>query len=103
MPYNAYNPVTIRLIEMAVLEGWARPEVLQYMPGPIEVQGNRRAIMADRNDRKVVLIFMIGGLTYGEIAGIRELGRRLNVEFVIGHTNPLDSKRMLGTIIESSS
>lgn len=101
-PYNAYVPLTNRLVEMAVRNGWTKDDGINGLPGPRFLKGNPSNLVCRSDRRKVILVYGIGGFTYGEIAGIRKTAETFNVEILICVTNIVDCKRLLQSIVEKS-
>lgn len=100
VPYSMYVPLTTRLIELALREKWARMDLVEKLHGgETIVDGDRENVAASPTKKKVVLVYVVGGLTYGEIAGIRELSKKLNTEILVAVTNIVDYNRMLSPLI----
>jgi len=96
-PYAGYCPLTIRLVEqLQIAGGWkAIKSSLDLLPGPFRDFDQPNTLEAKK---KVVLIFFIGGVTYGEIAALRYLNRRMTnagVEYVIGTTHIINGNGFL--------
>lgn len=52
------------------------------------------------NPKPVCLVYFVGGVTYGEIAALRLLGRLFRKEMVIATTEILNGETMLKALIE---
>jgi len=52
------------------------------------------------SDRKIkpVVVFAVGGITYGEIAAIRILGKKFNKELLIVTTNMISYRKIISNL-----
>ena len=104
--HSVYAPLSVRLVMQVDNPGWRNiRDVLDLLPGPsfedtqqLGVQGVARDRVADK---KVVLVFFVGGVTMAEIAALRFLSQQeeSNVEYLIGTTSIITGN----TFIESLS
>lgn len=97
------------MVEQAVLrQGWTGLEdVLRHLPGknferiePKSAKGKGTTAGVPDLASKVVLVYVIGGVTYSEIAALRFLGKKKGYRFIIATTAILNGKRMLNSFIE---
>lgn len=98
-----------RLVEQAIhRQGWGGLEdVLRHLPGHnFERQEARSAKggksnPADLAAAKVVLVYLIGGVTYSEIAALRFLGQQKGYKIIIATTALINGHRMLKSFVET--
>jgi hypothetical protein len=50
--------------------------------------------------KPVVLVYFIGGVTYGEVAALRLLGKMFKREMVVATTEIINSDSMLRSLVE---
>lgn len=50
---------------------------LKYLPGPTIY--DEKLVVSPESKRNIVLIYMIGGVTFGEIAAFRFLGKKYSI------------------------
>ena len=113
---GGYCPLSLKIVEKAVEGKWNTIiDVLKKLPGPTKYPENESEINNPQNDKNIILLVFIGGITYSEIEGIRYLNRKFNqeykqgkrkkVQFIILTTGILNSEKIfssLGKEIHSS-
>lgn len=100
-PYISYTPLSTKLLELALKNGWNSQEMYS-IPGPMETYGNLYTFATAGPSplpRKTVLYYMVGGLTYSEVACLRKVAHKNNVDLVIATTDMISSKDFLKTFI----
>lgn len=75
--FNAFCPITIRLIEAVTKKGWSIiKDELKKLPGAFDYPLSERNILKPiKNKINFILLVFIGGITYAEIAAIRYLNK----------------------------
>ena len=98
--YNGFCPIIIRLLERLVEKGWGSiKDILKEIPGKDEYPNEETEIISQKTEKQFILLVFIGGLTYGELAGIRYLNKKLrNKKFIILTTNMINSKKMFDSL-----
>lgn len=101
--YAGYAPLSVRLVETLYKTGWRAPTVMSlpgdYYSGVYPVEDG------DQEPRKpIVLLFFVGGVTFGEIAAVRYLNHIEGAEreYVIATTHLINSASFLKTLMTSS-
>ena len=103
---NGYCPLSLKIIEKAVKGQWNTIiENLKKIPGATSYPENESVISNPVNDKNIILIAFVGGVTYTEIEAIRLLnrvfkeeylqGKRKQTQFIILTTSILNSKKVL--------
>lgn len=102
-PYNTYMPLSVKLLEMAIKDGWHNQEIFS-VPGPLETYGDLYNISASPNPaaRKKILYYMVGGLTFSEVAGLRRVAKSYDIDLIIATTDMISSQDFLKTFISST-
>jgi len=78
----SYAPLSVRIVERAVLSGWSGgfADALRLLPGAAEElsqdTGSAKSGDASTRIRKTVVVFFIGGVTYLEVAALRHLSEK---------------------------
>ena len=98
--YSGFCPIIIRLLEKLVEKGWGSiKDILKDIPGDLESPNDESEIISQKTDKQFILLVFIGGLTYGELAGIRYLNKKLrNRKFIILTTNMINSKKLFSSL-----
>jgi hypothetical protein len=97
-----YAPLSVRIVESAIKVSWnAVQEALRQLPGPFqeisqnkESQNDERstktgtATRLDNNsfgpeERKVMLVYFVGGVTFMEIAALRHISRQYDCKYFL--------------------
>ena len=109
--YAGYAPLSIRLIQCALKEGWnSMQNHMSQLPGrqfellqtnndsglPIEIPdapGPTQAVDA----RKVVMIVFVGGVTYAEVSALRYMSKHglVDCDFVVATTSMINGSTLL--------
>ena len=94
--YNGFCPIFLRLIEKMVEKGWGNiKDILKELSGDFIYPPDESEIVSNKSDKQFILLVFIGGITYGELAGIRYLNSKLrNKKFIIITTNMINSKKI---------
>ena len=100
LPYDQYVPLSYKLFETAVTDGWRNPLIRTLVPGHTEIHGNVENAIASLTKKKVILLYMIGGITYSEVAYMRDLAERINIELIIATTNIIKSTDVIGEFMQ---
>ena len=97
--YGGYSPITIKLIENCVKNGWNNIKyTLNDLPGETFFPENEKEILNVKEKSFILLVF-IGGITYGEIASIRYLNKELKyIKFIILTTHVITNKRLIESL-----
>ena len=99
-PYNAYTPLTVRILENAFRQTWTSGDLVDKVPGYTATFGDSRYAAGTKAARKVVVLYMVGGITYAEISCMRHLAKQYNIELLIAATNIVNYKRMLEPFLQ---
>ena len=99
--YNGFCPIIIRLLEKLTEKGWGNiKDVLKELPGgEFSMPPEETEIISPKNENQFILLVFIGGITYGELAGIRYLNKKLrNKKFIILTTNMINRKKLVNSL-----
>lgn len=98
--FNGFCPIIIRLLEKMVEKGWGSiKDILKEIPGDFIFPNDESEIISQKAEKSFILLVFIGGLTYGELAGIRYLNKKMrNKKFIILTTNMINSKKMFDSL-----
>jgi len=96
--YSGYAPISVRLIERAILKGWKNIEdVLNKLPGEYDYPKEEKK--SDMNAPKVYLVVYIGGITYGELSAIRYLNNLMkNRKIIVLTTHMINYKKIFNSL-----
>lgn len=110
--YNGYSPLSVKFIEnFLIAQGFGKlGDMLKQLPGAHDSTGNDSEFfvpkvpgtgpsMADQGRKKRILIYFIGGITYGEIAAIRFLNNIFkDKKFIIATTQIINGDACVGML-----
>ena len=99
--YNGFCPIIIRLLEKLTEKGWGNiKDVLKELPGgEFSMPPEETEIISPKNENQFILLVFIGGITYGELAGVRYLNKKLrNKKFIILTTNMINRKKLVNSL-----
>jgi len=115
--YSGYAPLSCRLVEYAMQNGWkAHDELLKILPGPKfdYTQGwDANGVPVSRTTAgdalvrspghqgasKTIAVFFVGGVTYAEVSALRFLGRRNGVNIVVLTTQIMNGSSVLESFL----
>ncbi|KRX00270.1 Sec1-like protein [Pseudocohnilembus persalinus] len=98
--YLAYAPITSRLVEQTFsIDNWKKiTRELELIPGPTLFNDHRVEV---GKKKTMIVVYFIGGVTYGEIATLRWMGQRYNKEIIIATTHIINGKKFFDDIVSS--
>lgn len=111
--YSGYAPLSVRLAQFLTKPGWRTIEdCLDILPGPkVEIsqeipvglkkkRGSVSSLQSD--DKKVILVFCLGGITFAEIAALRFLSHQDEspAEYIIATTKIIRGNSFLQSLME---
>jgi len=92
--HSVYGPLSIKLVMQVETPGWRNiRDVLDLLPGPsfedTQQLGGQSSGRKKMGDKKVVLVFFVGGVTMAEIAALRFLSQQeeSNTDYIIATTS----------------
>jgi len=95
--YFGYCPILVRLIEQLFKrDGWLPiKNALDCLPGPLFYDDKKANSFNDPNTKNTILVYIIGGVTYGEIAAFRYLAKKYNKEIIVASTSIITGERLI--------
>lgn len=96
--FGGFCPISIRLIENVIKDGWGSiKDVMTKIPGVTEYPNDESEILRPYNDRNIILLVFVGGVTYAEIAAIRYLNNLpgTKYKFIIMTTSIINPKSFI--------
>ena len=99
--YNGYAPMIIRLVEKSISQGgWnSIKDILKKIPGETNFPSDETDIYSTSVDKQFILLVFIGGITYGELAGIRLLNKKnRNKKFIVLTTGMINNKKIFNSL-----
>ena len=94
--YNGFCPILIKLLERLVEKGWGSiKDVLKELSTDNSYPPDESEITSTKSEKQFILLIFVGGITYGELAGIRYLNRKLrNKKFIVITTSMINTKKI---------
>lgn len=98
--FNAFCPITIRLIEECINKGWTNiKEELKKLPGSFDYPLSEKEIIKPKKNKNYIIVVFIGGITYAEIAAIRFLNKtKRDHKFFILTTHITSGKKIIDSL-----
>ena len=98
--YIGYAPIILRLVEKGVSQGWCSiKDVLKKIPGDSNFPTDESDMINNTVDKQFILLIFIGGITYGELAGIRLMNKKnRNKKFIVITTGIINSKKIFESL-----
>ena len=100
--YSGYSPITIRLIEKAITQGWLTiKDLLKKIPGDTDFPADESEIFGASLNKQFILLVYIGGITFGELAAVRYLNKKnRNKKFIVLTTGMINYKNIFDALKE---
>ena len=98
--YNGFCPIFLKLLERLVEKGWGSiKDILKELSNEFIYPSDESEIISTKSEKQFILLVFIGGITYGELAGIRYLNSKLrNKKFIIITTNMINTKKIFNQL-----
>jgi len=102
--YFGFCPIMVRLVEQLFKrDGWtAIKGALEALPGPLFYDEKKANAFNDPNTRNTIMVYIIGGVTYGEIAAFRYLSKKYNKEIIVASTAIITGERLISGFADKS-
>ena len=103
--HSVYGPLSVRLVMNCEAPGWRNiRDVLDMLPGPsfedTQQVGKHQAGRNNKDQKKTILVFFVGGATMAEVAALRFLTQQeeSNVEYIVATTNIITGTSFLESL-----
>ena len=99
--YSGYCPIIIRLIEKALSKGWNNiKDVLNKIPGEFNYPEDESEMIENNpTNKKFILLVFVGGITYGELAAIRYLNKKMeDKKFIVLTSCMINNKKIFNSL-----
>ena len=96
--HTMYAPLSVKIVQHTENSGWNKiKDILDLLPGPTFEESQE---MLYERDRKIVLVYFIGGVTMAEIAALRFLSKQedSNVKYIIFTTSIITGDRLIRSL-----
>jgi len=102
--YDGYCSILVRLVEQVFKkDGWKAIEnTLNMLNGPLIIDDKKLNTFSKSGTKQVILVYIVGGLTYGEIATLRWLGKQYNKEILIATTSIINGDKLINSFKEKA-
>lgn len=103
--YEGYAPILVRLIEFLFKkDGWNTiKSSLDALNAPTIYDEKKGNAFSNTTQRNVILVYIIGGVTYGELSAIRYIGKKYNKEIIVATTGVITGDRLVSSFFEKYS
>ncbi|KAL4464744.1 hypothetical protein ABPG74_011305 [Tetrahymena malaccensis] len=99
--FSGYCPLTVRLVEHALKrQSWKHiAEYIKNVPGKQDFPEPSK--YSKLQNKSAILVYFIGGVTYGEISAIRLLSKITRREIVVATTHITNSKKLIQSVMKN--
>ena len=99
---GAYIPLSVAAISSVVSNGgWGTIEnSIKSWEGASFTEYQFRSLRKERLEKRVILVYFIGGVTYSEVSALRFIEQKLGCHFIIATTDVVNWKRLLDSFME---
>ncbi|KAL4508086.1 hypothetical protein ABPG72_021459 [Tetrahymena utriculariae] len=99
--FSGYCPLTVRLVEHALKrQTWKHiAEYIKNVPGKQDFPEPSK--YSKLQNKSAILVYFIGGVTYGEISAIRLLSKITKREIVVATTHITNSKKLIQSVMKN--
>lgn len=104
-PYLGYTPLLVRLLEIIIRGEWFNPKSIKEDNLPFHSLGDSRDIIyrvvkkPECTTLPKIILYAIGGLTYGEIGAMREMAKITGIELLICTTKVLTTGNFIDVFL----
>lgn len=94
--YSGYCPILTKIIELGIKSSLKQTKILDLLPGQIKEMDSKKNL----NDKKLIFVFIIGGITMSEISTIRFLSKKLNRDIIILTTSIINGDKFIESFLD---
>ncbi|CAD8053048.1 unnamed protein product [Paramecium sonneborni] len=99
--YSGHCPLLARLTEKVFDKGsWKPFKTQMQLINGFQYEPERPIKLNIPGKKPIVIIYVLGGITYGEIASLRLLGKQFNKEVIICTTNMTNGTKLISSLRE---
>lgn len=98
---DAYIPLMVQLLTMTMTDGWNQTKLSKLLGPDIPVNSTPNITKLDNRIKKAILIVFIGGITFSEIASIRQFSQNNNFRIIILTSHILNREEFLKSFSET--
>ncbi|CAK85174.1 unnamed protein product (macronuclear) [Paramecium tetraurelia] len=99
--YGGHYPLIARLTEKIFeKESWKPFKAQMQLINGFQLEPDRPARLNVPGKKPIVIVYMLGGVTYGEIAALRLLGKQFNKEIIICTTSLTNGTKLIQSLRE---
>lgn len=85
---------------MTINDAWENPKY-ELLKGKTTIVNNTQSNYAKSSKQKLYFVFVVGGITYGEIHSLRQLSRKLGQRIIICSTRVTGGKGIVSECFEA--
>lgn len=98
---DAYLPLIVQILSLNISEGWNKTKLQKSLGPDIPISSTPNPPKLDSRIKKAVLVCFIGGVSFAEIAALRQFAQNHNFRLVILTTNVLNREEFLKSFSET--
>ncbi|CAD8139366.1 unnamed protein product [Paramecium octaurelia] len=99
--YGGHYPLMARLTEKIFdKESWKPFKAQMQLINGFQLEPDRPVRLNVPGKKPIVIVYILGGVTYGEIAALRLLGKQFNKEIIVCTTNITNGTKLISSLRE---
>lgn len=98
---DAFTPVACQIISQTVSDGWSTPRLQKVFGSEIPITSTPNPAKPDNRIKKALLIAFIGGVTFAEIAALRQFAQNSNFRLIVVTSHILNREEFLKSFVEN--
>uniref|UniRef100_A0AC34QA90 Uncharacterized protein n=1 Tax=Panagrolaimus sp. JU765 TaxID=591449 RepID=A0AC34QA90_9BILA len=98
---GAYVPLMVQLLATTMTDGWNQAKLSKLLGPDIPVNSTPNPTKLDNRIKKAILVVFIGGITYAEIASIRQFSHNNNFRIIILTSHVINREEFLKSFSET--
>lgn len=97
---DAYTPISCQIIAQTVADGWSTARLQKIFGQEVPISASPNHLKPDNRIKKALLIAFIGGVTFAEIAALRQFAQNSNFRLIVVASHILNREDFLKSFVE---
>lgn len=95
--YSGYCPLLTKTIEIGIKNNFKQSKMIDLLNGSLKEEEKKDK----KNEKKLIFVYIIGGITMSEISTIRFLSKKLNREIIILTTSIINGDKFIESLYDN--
>uniref|UniRef100_A0A914YA03 Vacuolar protein sorting-associated protein 33B n=1 Tax=Panagrolaimus superbus TaxID=310955 RepID=A0A914YA03_9BILA len=97
---DAYTPIACQIVSQTVADGWSTSKLQKVFGPEIPITSSLNPVKPDNRIKKALLVSFIGGVTFAEVAALRQFAQNSNFRIIVVASHVLNREEFLKSFIE---